>query len=100
MAIITCGKLAKADFEKIMLVSRLECDYVITTDYLGFTDLSGTQGLKVYMEQDLDVLLHGHLERLRTCTSRSWPWEPTEGLEQMQAIDRDERQALLARRLA
>ena len=98
LVIIVCGNIAKCEHRSTKLVSRVNGSYLTTSDMIGMSDLTGTLGLKILMDEDFDTLLVAHRERLADLESPR-PWS-SDGLAELGQIESDEMRAFVEKGLS
>ena len=95
------GKLARIDYKRTLLLSRLANGRILqTTDAFGTEDLSGTREIEVLMNAHLPELQAFHQQRLMGVTASFLPFRSTSLLQQYEELNQQRVAALVERGLA
>jgi hypothetical protein len=95
------GKLARLDYKRTTLLSRLANNRIlVTTDELGTEDLSGTRDLELLMNAHLPELHALHQQRLLNSSAAAIPFSTTNLSGQFEELNQIRVDALVQRGFA
>jgi len=89
------GKLARMNYRKTLLISRLGEKVLVTMDEFGSTDLSGTREIEVLMNADLPELNTRHLQRLALSNEVPASFSTGNPLQQFEDLNRQQVERLV-----